>query len=73
MARASAAWQATLNIQLQTVLKNMDFSSPRTDARLILAVLAGLEVDHLPNELRPAEARTIREVLRRLVQSLGRG
>ncbi|GHP16495.1 hypothetical protein RN2511_012310 [Rhodococcus sp. NKCM2511] len=73
LARASAAWQATLNIQLQTVLKNMDFTSPRTDARLILAVLAGLEVDHLPNELRPADARTIREVLRRLVQSLDKG
>ena len=70
LAQAAAAWQATLNTQLQAVLESMKSPSPRTDARLILAVLAGLEVDQLPYELRSDHARTIRDVLRRLVQSL---
>ena len=70
LAQAAAAWQTTLNTQLQAVLESLNSPSPKTDARLILAVLAGLEVDQLPHRLRPAHARMIRDVLRRLVQSL---
>ena len=47
LARASAAWQGTLNAQVQAVMATLNSPSPKADARLILAVLAGLEVDQL--------------------------
>jgi DNA-binding transcriptional regulator YbjK len=70
LATASAAWQAMLNIQFQAVMESLESPSPKTDARLILAVLAGLEVDQLATELQPSDARMIREVLRRLLLTL---
>ena len=70
LAKASAAWQAMLNTQLQAVMECLESPSPKADARLILAVLAGLEVDQLATELQPSDARMIREVLRRLLLSL---
>jgi DNA-binding transcriptional regulator YbjK len=70
LARASAAWQATLNAQVQAVMESLHSPSPKADARLILAVLAGLEVDQLATELQPSDARMIRDVLRRLLWTL---
>jgi hypothetical protein len=70
LAKASSAWQATLNTQLQAVMESLESPSPKADARLILAVLAGLEVDQLATELQASDARMIREVLRRLLLSL---
>ncbi len=70
MAQTSSAWQSVLNGQLRSVMETLGSRSPKTDARLILAVLAGLEVDQLPTELDPAARRSIREVLRRLLSSL---
>jgi TetR/AcrR family transcriptional regulator, regulator of biofilm formation and stress response len=48
----------------------MSSSSPGTDARLILAVLAGLEVDHLGAAPGRSDQRAIRAVLERLFQGL---
>ena len=70
LARASAAWQATLNAQVQAVMATLNSPSPKADARLILAVLAGLEVDQLAIELRASDAHMIRDVLRRMLWSL---
>jgi len=70
LAQTSSAWQSVLNGQLRSVMEALGSRSPKTDARLILAVLAGLEVDQLPIELDPAARRSIREVLRRLLSSL---
>jgi len=70
LAEASIAWQATLNAQLQAVMASLQSPSPKADARLILAVLAGLEVDQLAAPLQPADARMIRDVLQRLLRSL---
>lgn len=70
LAQTSSAWQSVLNGQLRSVMETLGSRSPKTDARLILAVLAGLEVDQLPSELDPASRRSIREVLRRLLSSL---
>lgn len=72
LARSAATWQASLNTQLQAVLETLQSPSPRTDARLILAVLAGLEVDQLAIPIQQAHAQDIRDVLRRLVLSLQR-
>ena len=70
LAEASIAWQATLNAQLQAVMASLQSPSPKADARLILAVLAGLEVDQLAAPLQPSDARMIRDVLQRLLWSL---
>lgn len=70
LAGSAAAWQASLNTQLQAVLETLHSPSPRTDARLILAVVAGLEIDQLATPIQQAHARDIRDVLRRLVVSL---
>ena len=72
LAHSAAAWQSSLNTQLQAVLGTLHSPSPKTDARLILAVLAGLEIDQLAIELQPSHARDIRDVLRRLILSLQR-
>jgi DNA-binding transcriptional regulator YbjK len=70
LARTSTTWQHSLRTQLQRVLVGMGSESPNTDARLILAVLAGLEVDNLAAPLQPAQARMVRAVLRRLFSAL---
>ncbi|MFI2841450.1 TetR/AcrR family transcriptional regulator [Mycolicibacterium sp. PDY-3] len=70
LAQSSSAWQTVLNGQLRSVMESLGSRSPKTDARLILAVLAGLEVDQLPTDLDPATRRSIRDVLRRLLRCL---
>lgn len=61
----SSAWQQSLISQLQVIVTALGSPSPKLDSRLILAVLAGLEIDHLAMPLRPADQRTIRAVLAR--------
>lgn len=70
LAEAAARWQTILNAQVQAVVASLGSMSPKADAKLILAVLAGLEVDQLPAKLEAAQARTIRDVLHRLMSSL---
>ena len=68
--RASAAWLQSLSAHLEERLTAFSSSSPKTDARLILAVLAGLEVDNLSVPLGPADERAIRAIIGRLFHGL---
>lgn len=68
--RASTAWLQSLAAHLETVVAGLSSASPKTDARLILAVLAGLEVDHLGASVGRANERSIRAVLERLLQGM---
>ncbi len=68
--RASAAWLQSLQAHLESTVTALSSSSPKTDARLILAVLAGLEVDNLSTPLEPANERAIRATLERLFAGL---
>lgn len=69
--RASAAWLQSLLAHLEATVTAFSSLSPKTDARLILAVIAGLEVDNLSVPPGPAEERVIRAVIERLFQGLG--
>ena len=68
--RASAAWLQSLSAHLEERLTAFSSTSPKTDARLILAVLAGLEVDNLSVPLGPADERAIRAIIGRLFRGL---
>lgn len=70
LARTSTAWQHSLQTRLHGVLASLGSQSPKTDARLILAVLAGLEIDNLATPLQPAQVRVVKAVLRRLLAAL---
>lgn len=70
LAEAATAWQAILNAQVHAVVGALGSSSPNTDAKLILAVLAGLEVDHLATPMDASRIAAIRDVLHRLMASL---
>lgn len=70
LARTSSAWQQSLQAQLRRVATSLGSTSPRTDTRLILAVLAGLEIDNLSAPSLPAQATMVRSVLRRLFLAL---
>jgi DNA-binding transcriptional regulator YbjK len=69
--RASTAWLQTLAAHLEERLTAFSSSIPKTDAKLILAVISGLEVDNLIAPLGPADERAIRAVMERLFQGLG--
>jgi AcrR family transcriptional regulator len=69
--RASVAWLQSLLAHLEARVTAFSSSSPRTDAKLILAVLAGLEVDNLSVPPGPADERAIRAIIERLFQGLG--
>jgi AcrR family transcriptional regulator len=69
--RASTAWLQSLSAHLEERLAAFSSSNPKTDAKLILSVVSGLEVDHLSAPLRPADERAIRAVLERLFRGLG--
>lgn len=69
--RASAAWLRSLQTHLEATLTALSSSSPRTDARLILAVLAGLEIDNLGAAPGPVNEQIIRATLERLLHGLG--
>ncbi|BBZ78671.1 hypothetical protein MANY_40080 [Mycolicibacterium anyangense] len=70
LAEASAAWQAILGAQLQAVVESLGSPRPKADARLILSVLAGLEIDHLSTPVEVAQAQMISDVLHRLLSVL---
>jgi TetR/AcrR family transcriptional regulator, regulator of biofilm formation and stress response len=70
LARTSSAWQQSLQAQLRRVVTSLGSSSPKTDTRLILAVLAGLEIDNVSAPLLPAQMTMVRSVLRRLFLAL---
>lgn len=73
LARASSAWLQSLQAQLVAVLTARGSSSPDDDARLILAVMAGLEVDNLSQGgLARARALAIRDSLDHLFAVLSR-
>jgi len=69
--RASAAWLQSLLAHLEARVTAFSSLSPKTDARLILAVIAGLEIDNLGVPPGPAEERAIRAIIERLFQGLG--
>lgn len=64
------AWYATMVPALRALFRARGSREPEADARLVLGVLAGLEIDHLALPLRPADKRAIRAVLRRLFVAL---
>jgi AcrR family transcriptional regulator len=68
--RASTVWLKSLTAHLEATVTALSSSSPKTDARLILAVLAGLEVDHLGAKPGRGDQRAIQAVLERLFQGL---
>ncbi len=68
--RTSTAWQQSLLAQLHAVMTAINSSSPNADARLILAVMAGMEIDNLAAPLNPTRERTIRAVVQRLVHAI---
>lgn len=70
LAEAAAIWQSILQAQVQAVVAGLGSPRPNTDATLILAVLAGLEVDHLATDMSASHAAAIRDVLGRLLSSL---
>ena len=73
VARASTAWQQALQAQLANVLRRLGSSAPATDARLVMATVAGLEVDNLTSDaLTRSESVAIRETLARLIDALSR-
>lgn len=68
--RATAAWLQSLQAHLEATVTALSSSSPKTDARLILAVVAGLEVDNLGAPPGPANEQAIRATLERLLHGL---
>lgn len=69
LARASTAWQQALRAQLVNVVRGLGAAHPETDAGVILAVVAGLEVDRL--RLDGPSARDAEEVAAALTRLLG--
>lgn len=71
LARASSAWQQSLRAQLTDVLERLGSRDPDPDARLVMAVMAGLEVDNLTREpLTPVQVTSIRLSVTRLFAAL---
>lgn len=71
LARSSSAWQHALRVQLRSVLEKLGSPESDADARLVMATIAGLEVDHLTrSRLTPAEKRTVTDTLTRLFEVL---
>lgn len=69
--RATATWLQTLQAHLEQIVASYSSSDPRTDAGLILAVVAGLEVDNLSVVPGSIDEEAIRAVLQRLLKGLG--
>lgn len=64
------AWYLTMIPPLSRLFRALGSREPDVDARLVLAVMAGLEADHIYRPLRPADKRAIRATLRRLFRAL---
>lgn len=71
LARASTAWQQSLLAELTRVLERLGSHDASVDARLVMAVMAGLEVDNLTREpLSPDQVSSIRNSVSRLFAAL---
>lgn len=72
LARASSAWQQSLHTHLAEVVARLGSADPQTDARIIMAVMAGVEVDNLTGAPpTPAQREAIRETMMRLCRTMG--
>ncbi|MFE2988554.1 TetR/AcrR family transcriptional regulator [Streptomyces sp. NPDC059262] len=71
LARVSRAWRQALRIQIGHVASRLGSDDPETDSGIILAVIAGLEIDHLSTPLDPSTTQAIRTALRRTITKLG--
>jgi DNA-binding transcriptional regulator YbjK len=68
LARASSAWQQSFRAQLHNTFERLGSPDPGADARLMMAVIAGLEVDNLTRvPLEPAQITDIRRSIERVV------
>lgn len=68
LARTSGAWQRSFQALLHNTCMRLGSPEPDADARLIMAVMAGLEVDNLSREpLERARAADIRRTITRVV------
>lgn len=71
LARATSAWQQSLQEQLTQRLERLGSRDARVDARLVMAAMAGLEVDNLTREpLSPDRVRAIQTSMSRLFEAL---
>jgi hypothetical protein len=62
---------APVAIQVGHVASRLGSDDPETDSGIILAVIAGLEIDHLSTPLDPSTTQAIRTALRRTITKLG--
>jgi DNA-binding transcriptional regulator YbjK len=67
---ASSAFLQTLQLHLEATVSALGSPTPRTDARLVLAVVAGLEVDLLVSPFHPVTGRLVRATFDRLFAGL---
>lgn len=63
----TAGWLRSLRTQMVEVMTALGSADPEIDARLLLAVISGLEVDSLADQQGPGHRDTVREIL----QSMG--
>lgn len=68
----SRSWLNGLYETVETALRTVGSARPDVDAKVVLATLAGLEVDHLDTVPSDDEQRSIRSTLRRLITVLTR-
>jgi TetR/AcrR family transcriptional regulator, regulator of biofilm formation and stress response len=74
LARASTAWLQALHDRLHETVRALGSPDPATDTRILLAAVAGLEVDNLGRTGIPAErADAITATFARLLGALSRG
>jgi TetR/AcrR family transcriptional regulator, regulator of biofilm formation and stress response len=73
LARASTAWLQALHDRLHETVRRFGSPAPATDTRILLAAVAGLEVDHLGQTgVAPGQADAITETFARLLDALSR-
>jgi len=71
LARASSAWQQSLQALLAEVVGRLGAVDPEADARVIMSAMAGVEVDNLTGTAPTASQReTIRRTMARLLEAL---
>lgn len=58
------AWYAAMVPALSRLFRDLGSRQPELDSRTVMAVMAGLEIDHLYRPLRPVDKRRIRATLR---------
>ncbi|WP_165617460.1 TetR/AcrR family transcriptional regulator [Klenkia soli] len=63
---STAGWLRSLRAQMVEAMTALGSADPEIDARLLLAVISGLEVDSLADEPGPTQRDVVRSVLSRL-------